>query len=269
MPELPDVEIYKRHLDQTSLHKKIRRVAVMDARLLGSLAGSEFARRVEGKEIARSRRYGKHLLAALDGAGWLVLHFGMNGSLKHFGADEEEPAYDRVRFDFAEGDHLAYLNPRRIGHVGLTSDPEAFAEGEKLGPDALDPSFDLAAFETALAKRKRDLKSLLMDQEVVAGIGNIYSDEILFAARIHPRTGSDTLDANEGRRLFEAMKGVLQTAVESGAGAETLTGRLPPSFLIPHRKKGERCPGCGGEVETLKFSGRTAYFCPRCQKEAR
>ncbi len=267
MPELPDVELMKQLLDKTSLHRKIRRVAVLDPPLLGTLSASEFARRVEGREISHSRRHGKHLLAALGEKGWLVMHFGMNGSLKHFAPGEEEPPYDRLRFDFADGSHLAYVNPRRIGHVGLASEPEAFIEEERLGPDALDPAFDLAAFERALKGRKREVKSLLMDQEVVSGIGNIYSDEILFAAKIHPKTGNDRLDARGRRQLFESIKDVLQTAIRSGAGAESLSERLPPSFLIPHRKKGGRCPRCGGEIETLKFSGRTGYFCPSCQKE--
>jgi formamidopyrimidine-DNA glycosylase len=268
VPELPDVERFKQHLDTTSLHNRIARVAVSDSRLLGELSASAFARRVEGKEIARSRRHGKHLLLALQGAEWVVMHFGMNGSLKHLAPGEEDPPDDRLRFDFADGHRLAYLNPRRIGRVGLVSDPAAFVKEERLGPDALDPGFELAAFERALKGRKRDVKSLLMDQEVVAGIGNIYSDEILFAAEIHPKSASDRLDARVRRRLFERMKDVLETAIRYGAGAESLIERLPPSFLLPHRKKGGRCPRCGGELQTLKFSGRTGYFCPRCQKEA-
>lgn len=267
MPELPDVEGFKEHLDQTSLHQKIRGVAVLDPALLGPLDPGEFARRVAGEEIAGSRRHGKLLLVSLGAAGLIVMHFGMNGSLRHFGPGEEDPPYDRLRFDFESGDHLAYINPRRIGWVGLASDPDAFIEAQELGPDALDPAFDFAAFEKALLRRRRDLKSFLMDQEIVAGIGNLYSDEILFAAEIHPRTESDRLDGKARRRLFESLKRVLETAIRCGAGAESLSDRLPPSFLIPHRKKGERCPRCGGAIQSLKFSGRTGYFCPRCQKE--
>jgi formamidopyrimidine-DNA glycosylase len=267
VPELPDVELFKRHLDETCLGRTIGRVVVSDSGILGTLAAGEFARRVEGREIAGSRRHGKHLLVALRASGWLTMHFGMNGSLRHLAAGEADPPYDRLRLDFADGHHLAYLNPRRIGRVGLASDPAAFLLEEGLGPDALDPSFDLAAFEKALSRKKRDLKSLLMDQAVLAGIGNIYSDEILFAAGFHPRTRSDRLGAEERRRLFEAMKSVLETAIRCGAGAERLIDRLPASFLLPHREKGGLCPRCGGELHTLKFSGRTAYFCPRCQRE--
>jgi formamidopyrimidine-DNA glycosylase len=154
-----------------------------------------------------------------------------------------------------------------LGRVGLTADADVFIAALGLGPDALDRRFNRAAFEQALAGRKRDAKSLLMDQEVVAGIGNIYSDEILFQARLHPRTRCDRLDPRARHQLFDQIKTVLETAITSGAGAERLVDQLPASFLIPHREKGGRCPRCGCEIATAKFSGRTAYFCPRCQPE--
>jgi len=267
MPELPDVELCKRHLDTTCLGRTIRQVAVGDARILGGISAAELARRLKGARIIGSRRHGKHLLVDLGSPGWLTLHFGMNGSLKHFTDGEDDPPYDRVRFDFADGHHLAYVNPRLLGRVGLAPDADAFVAAEGLGPDALGPRFDLAAFEQALAGRKRDVKSLLMDQEVVAGIGNIYSDEILFQARINPRTRCDRLDAGARQHLLGRIKAVLETAITSGAGAEGLVDRLPGSFLIPHRGKGGRCPRCGGEIASAKFSGRTAYYCPRCQPE--
>ena len=267
MPELPDVELYKRHLDATCRGRTIRRVTVSDARILADISAAELGRRLEDARITASRRHGKHLLVDLGRPGWLTLHFGMNGSLKHFTDGEDDPPYDRVRLDFDDRHHLAYINPRLLGHFGLVSDADAFIAAEGLGPDALDPHFDLAAFERALAGRKRDVKSLLMDQEVVAGIGNIYSDEILFQAGINPRMRCDRLDANARQHLFSRIKAVLETAITSGAGAERLVDRLPGSFLIPHREKGGRCPRCGGEVASAKFSGRTAYFCPRCQPD--
>jgi formamidopyrimidine-DNA glycosylase len=267
MPELPDVELFKQHLDATCLGRTIRRVTVNDARIVSGVSPDGLARRLQGARLTQSRRHGKHLLVGLEPRGWLAMHFGMNGSLRHFAAGEDDPPYDRVRFDFAEDHHLAYVNPRLLGRVGLTTDPAFFIAEEGLGPDALDPYFDSAAFERALGGRKRDLKSLLMDQAVIAGIGNIYSDEILFQARLHPRDSSDRLTAGATRRLFNCTKRVLQTAVDAGAGAEWLVDRLPRSFLIPHREKDGECPRCGGKIVAAKFSGRTAYYCPRCQPE--
>jgi formamidopyrimidine-DNA glycosylase len=265
MPELPDVELFKRHLDATCLGRTIRRVTVSDPRILSGVSASELERQLSGARLSESGRHGKHLLVGLQPPGWLTMHFGMNGSLRHFTEGERDPPYDRVRFDFTDGHHLAYVNPRLLGQIGLAADAAAFITEEGLGPDALDPQFDLAAFERALAGRKRDLKSLLMDQAVVAGIGNIYSDEILFQAGIHPRLRSNELSPAATKRLFGCIKDVLATAVDAGAGAERLVDRLPKSYIIPHREKGARCPRCGGEIAAEKFSGRTAYYCPRCQ----
>jgi formamidopyrimidine-DNA glycosylase len=254
-------------LDATCLGRTIRHVAVGDARILAEVSATELAHRLEGARITVSRRYGKHLLVDLGPPGWLTLHFGMTGSLGHFTDLEQDPRYGRVRFDFADGHHLAYINARLLGRVGLAADADAFIAAQGLGPDALDPRFDLAAFEQSLTGIRRDVKALLMDQEVVAGIGNIYSDEILFQAGVNPRTRCDRLDAEARRHLFGQIKEVLETAIASGAGTERLVDRLPGSFLIPHREKGGRCPRCGGEIASAKFSGRTAYYCPRCQPE--
>ena len=268
MPELPDVELYKRHLDKTCRGRTIRHVVVSDARIVAGVSAAELARRLAGACIEGSCRHGKHLLVELGKKGLLALHFGMNGSLQHFMDGEEDPPYDRVRLDFADGHRLAYVNPRMIGEVALADDAASFVAAHELGPDALDPAFDFAAFERALQGKRSDVKSLLMDQSAVAGIGNIYSDEILFQAGIHPKSRTDRLDERTRRRLFEAVKSVLETAIAAGAGAERLVDRLPRSFLLPQRKKGGHCPRCGGPLVTAKFAGRTGYFCPRCQKEA-
>jgi len=269
MPELPDVELFKRHLDTTCLGRTVRQVTVNDARILSGISASELGRRLDGVRLAGSRRHGKHLLVGLDPPGWLTMHFGMNGSLRHFAEGENDPPYDRVRFDFSDGHHLAYVNPRLLGQVGLATHADTLIAEEGLGPDALDARFDFTAFERALTGRKRDVKSLLMDQAVIAGIGNIYSDEILFQAGVHPRARSDRLSTDAKKRLFSCLKEVLQTAVDAGAGAERLVDRLPKTFLIPYREKGARCPRCGAEIASVKFSGRTAYYCPRCQPEPR
>jgi formamidopyrimidine-DNA glycosylase len=267
MPELPDVELFRRHLDTSCHGRTILSATVADPKLLSGIDAAQLARRLAGTRIGASRRHGKHLFVAVGDAGWLGLHFGMNGSLLHLAPGDADPSYDRVRIDFADGHGLAYLNPRRIGEVVLVDDPDAFAAAERLGPDALDPKFERADFERRLAGTRRELKALLMDQAAVAGIGNIYSDEILFQARLHPSRRSDRLDAAERRHLWEQMRAVLETAVAAGAGAERLTERLPSRCLIPQRKRDGRCPRCGAAIAAAKFGGRTGYFCPRCQPQ--
>ncbi len=195
--------------------------------------------------------------------GWLTLHFGMTGDLRYVEPADAEVPYDRVRLTFAGGS-LVYVNRRMLGRVGLTDDADAFIAAEGLGPDALDPAFDLAALAAALDGR-REAKAVLMDQDVVAGIGNLYADEILFQARLHPRTPGRSLSKAGLKALHDKIKDVLQTAVDCGAGAEQLLECLPPGYLLPQRHDGGACPRCGGKVATLKAAGRTSFYCPRCQ----
>jgi formamidopyrimidine-DNA glycosylase len=267
MPELPDVELYKRHLDEHALRQTIERVAVNDARILGDLPAETFVAKLRGNCFENSRRHGKHLLVRLQRAGWLTMHFGMTGGLVYFRDWADDPSYDRVRFDFEGGGHLAYVNRRMLGRVGLADDAEKFIPAQDLGPDALDPAFDLEAFTRAIRGRRRDVKSVLMDQTLIAGIGNIYADEILFQTRLHPRTPVTSLDDRQRAELFAQIKAVLHTAIECGAGAEQFLDHLPHDYLLPHRDKGGKCPRCGAAIATLKSGGRTSYYCPRCQPE--
>jgi formamidopyrimidine-DNA glycosylase len=267
MPELPDVELFRRYLDEHALHQTIERVAVNDARILGDLPAEAFVAGLTGNRFEDSRRHGKHLLVRLHRHGWLTLHFGMTGGLVYFRATSDDPPYDRVRFDFKGGRHLAYVNRRMLGRVSLADDAEKFIQGEELGPDALDPAFDLEAFDRAIQGRRRDVKSVLMDQTLIAGIGNIYADEILFQARLHPKTPVTALDHRQRAELFAQIKAVLETAIACGAGAEQFLERLPEHYLLPQRDQSGKCPRCGAAIATLKAGGRTGYFCPRCQPE--
>lgn len=265
MPELPDVEAFKRLLARKALRKTIDRVAVEDARILGELSARTFVSRLDGGQLLEARRHGKHLLARIDRGGWLTLHFGLTGGLQFVRASDEEPPFTRVRLDFADGGALAYTNKRMIGRVGLVEDAADFIAAEKLGPDALDRRFDFDAFKAAVSGVRRDVKSVLMDQQIVAGVGNIYSDEILFQARLDPAARIDRLAPGELEGLFRTMRKVLATAVECGAGSERGFDRLPKGFLLPERNKKGRCPRCRSGLKVFKSGGRTGYCCPNCQ----
>jgi len=265
MPELPDVEAFKRVLARSGLRKTIGQVVVNDKRILGKLAAPKFISRLQGAKLVAARRYGKHLLANIDGGGWLTLHFGMTGALHFVPKSGPEPPFTRVRLDFADDGSLAYTNKRMIGRVGLIEDAADFIAAEKLGPDALDPRFDFAAFKAAVLGSHRDVKTVLMDQQLIAGIGNIYSDEILFQARINPAARVDELTPNVLKRLFMEIRTVLKTAIACGAGSEQFTDRMPKGALLPERKKGGHCPRCRSPLKVSKVGGRTAYCCPQCQ----
>lgn len=265
MPELPDVEGFKRVLAKNALGKTIDQVVVTDARILGKLPARAFADRLQGAKLVEARRHGKHLMANIDRGGWLTLHFGLTGALQFTRKPDAEPPFTRVRLDFADDGCLAYTNKRMIGRVGLVEDAADFVAAEKLGPDALDRRFDFDAFKAAVLGIKRDVKSVLMDQQVVAGIGNIYSDDILFQARINPSERMDQLQPSQLKRLFLEMRKVLETAIAHGAGSEQFIERMPRGSLLPERKKEGRCPRCRSLLKVFKVGGRTAYCCPRCQ----
>jgi formamidopyrimidine-DNA glycosylase len=266
MPELPDVEIFKRRVVHGCLGRVVARAVVADPGSLEGATAATLQRRLKGRHVTSCQRHGKVLFVGFDNV-TLAMHFGTNGSLQHVPRDADGPAHARMLFEFTAGDRLAYVNPRRIGHVCLTEGVAAFIADQKLGPDALDPVFDEVAFAASLANRRQPIKALLMDQARVAGIGNIYADEILFQARLHPGLAANALDEGMRHCLFGAMKHVLQTAVDCGAGAEDFTDRLPKGFLLPERRAGGHCPRCGTQLAIDRRGGRTGYHCPRCQPE--
>lgn len=265
MPELPDVEGFKRVLAKNALRKTIARVVVSDARILGKLSARTFASRLQNAKLVAARRHGKHLMANIDHGGWLTLHFGMTGALQFVRNGDDEPPFTRVRLDFASDGCLAYTNKRMIGRVGLVEDAADFIAAEELGPDALDRRLDFDTFRTAVLGIKRDVKSALMDQQIVAGIGNIYSDEILFQARLDPAERIDKLAPGQLKRLFLKMREVLKKAIVHGAGSEQFVERMPKGSLLPERNKGGHCPRCRSPLKVFKVGGRTAYCCPQCQ----
>lgn len=262
MPELPDVERFKDYFDSTSLKKRIEKASALDDFLLKGVSPATLKKRLEGRRFEKTRRWGKYLFARADSGGWLVLHFGMTGSLDYYSSGQEQPRFTRLRLDFEDGGHLAYVNQRRLGRVGWTHDPEAFARRERLGPDAMSGNLSLEEFKELLSVRGRAIKPVLMDQSIISGIGNLYADEILFQARIDPRTPARELDDEAVGRLYRAMRKVLAVA----ARTEIEHRPLPRAFLMPHRKEGDKCPGCAGPVQRTKIAGRSTYFCPGCQR---
>ena len=261
MPELPDVETWKRYVDATSLHRRIRRVEVDAPRMLKGVSGGQVAEALKGTSFESTQRHGKHLFVELSSGGWLMLHFGMTGYLRYRETADADLEKARLVVWFGGERHLAGFWQRRLGQIGLVDSPGDFAREEGLGPDALDPEIDLARFREMLGARRGSVKSALMDQGFLAGIGNVYSDEILFQAGLHPKAAARELDEGETRSLYRAMHHVLDVAIECQAEPE----RMPDSWILPRRSEGERCPRCKGEVQPIKISGRTAYYCPACQ----
>jgi formamidopyrimidine-DNA glycosylase len=259
MPELPEVELYTRYFAEHALHRRIARVRVLDDRILGAQRRATFTRALTGKSFTRVRRHGKHFFAAA-GAQWLHLHFGMSGDLSFY--RDEQPRFARVVFDFADATHLAFEDMRLFGVAELTPDPDAYVRERGLGPDPLDPQFRLSDFRERIAGRRGAAKALLMSQEVLAGIGNLYADETLFQTAIHPRRPADRITPAETKAIFTTMRKILRTVIERKARG----GSYPSRYLTPHREAGERCPRCGGTIEKTVVMTRTTYFCARHQR---
>jgi formamidopyrimidine-DNA glycosylase len=261
MPELPDVEMFKRYLDATSLHQRIDDVDVRNGYILKDVTARELARGLKGRRFESSRRHGKHLFVCADDYIWLRLHFGMTGSLEYFKNDKQAPRHTRVLFIFANNHRLAFDDQRQFGQIGLLKDVDEFLKKSALGPDARD--LDLGEFRKILGKRHGAVKSILMNQQLIAGIGNIYADEILFRARMHPATEISRLDDKALTKLFRATHYILERAIAAKADVK----QMPKSWLLPHRGKSGKCPRCGRKLRSAKIGGRTAWFCAHCQKK--
>lgn len=263
MPELPDVEEFKKYVDSTSLHKNIKKAKVKDTQVLEKISAKKLEKELEENKLTSTHRHGKYLFIKLSSGKYLLMHFGMTGKLKYFKDQNEEPEHTRLLLSFKNGYYLAYDNQRKLGKLNLVENLDEYLKNKKLGPDVLNSDFDFNKFKQSAKGKKSMIKSFLMNQKIMSGIGNIYSDEILFQAKIHPKTKVNALDKNRLKKLFNIIKDVMQRSIDSRADPD----KLPNSFIIPHRKKREKCPRCGGKIDKITVSGRSAYYCPNCQKK--
>ena len=260
MPELPEVETFKRYLDSTSLHQRISGLEVRDAYVLKRVSARELTHRLKGRRFENTHRHGKHLFVRAGDELWLRLHFGMTGSLEYLKHDEVSPKAARVIFRFADNCRLAFDDQRKFGEIELIEDVDEFLQTRGLGPDAL--GIGLSQFKAIVGKHRGAVKAILLNQRLIAGIGNLYADEILFHAWMHPATEAARLSDKDLRRLFRATRHVLDKAI----ALKTDFNRLPKSWLLTHRGKRGRCPRCGRALKSAIIGGRTAWFCTHCQK---
>lgn len=262
MPELPEVESFRRYIASTSLHLQIDEVKVCKDMILANTPEKRLIMALRGRRIVSAKRYGKYLGVELDSNWVLVLHFGMTGKVKYYRNHESAPGHITLLLEFENGYRLAFSCVRLLCRVYLSSSMKDFVKCKNLGPDALDAlSFEL--FRDLLSRRTGRIKPLLIDQHFLAGIGNIYADEILFQAGVHPLRRADSLSQGEVKRLHKAIGEVLGEAVEVGADWDL----VPDGFLTRERGPEGKCPICGTHLRAMKVGGRTSYFCPEHQKD--
>ncbi|RQW79627.1 MAG: Fpg/Nei family DNA glycosylase [Methanothrix sp.] len=259
MPELPEVEMVRRYLEATSLHQTIRDAAVLDKRIIQSDSSVQHLQQIlPGLQFHSAYRHGKRLFLRLLEDLYLTLHLGLTGDLFYQNAQEAMPRHARFVVTFDNGHRLAFDDSRIFGEVGLTESPQSFLEERKIGPDALQIS--IKDFLAIMRGRKGIIKSALLNQSLVAGLGNLYADEALFQTGICPK--SRGLDEAQLSDLFSGIQLTLSTALKTHADLS----KLPDSFLLPHRHSGGKCPRDGEELKHEKIGGRTSYYCPKHQK---
>jgi formamidopyrimidine-DNA glycosylase len=270
MPELPEVETIKNELAPLVTGRRIKSVEFLWAKTLLSPSFAEFESRVKGREITSLDRRGKYLIMRLDGGDSLLVHLRMTGSFLVSKDNKLPDSHTRAVIHLDDGSNMFFIDPRKFGKFQLVEDASTTVFN-KLGPEPLSASFTAESLAGRLAGHKIPIKAVLVDQEVVAGIGNMYADEALYAARIHPLRMADSLSREEIKHLHRAIRYVLKEAIENkGASIANYFrpggehGTAHKEFKVAHRR-GEECPVCGGPIERIVVRQRGTYFCPRCQ----
>lgn len=256
MPELPEVEMARRFVEKHLTGKRVNSLEILDKKMLASGSEREMKEAFLGRTIGEAHRHGKHLLVRI-GEDHLYIHLGMSGSL-HLMKDGERAPHERFRLGL-DGCALVLDDPRRFGRFGLYHRTEDLLAERGLGPDAL--TISEKAFVSRMTGRRGSIKPLLLDQGVIAGVGNLYADEALFQERLHPTAKADAIPAKDMARLGRRIRSVLEASISVGTDFD----RLPEGYLLRDRREGASCPRCGTGLEVLRVGGRTAVLCPRCQ----
>jgi formamidopyrimidine-DNA glycosylase len=274
VPELPEVETIRRHLAPHVEGRTLQRLDILDARWSRPLAPRELADALEGRAVERLSRRGKYLVWELSGDVFLLQHLRMTGSLliDPWG----EPPHTRVWFEL--GDHrLAYTDPRRFGTGELALGPEALDAffAARLGLEPLEDGFTGEHLHALARGSRAPIKAFLLDQKRVAGVGNIYADEALFRARIHPLRPANRLTRAQSHALRDAVVESLEAGIEAKGATiddfrhpDGVEGSFQDRFLI-HLREGEACHSCGRAVLKLRAAGRGTYVCEKCQPRPR
>ena len=292
MPELPEVETVVRQLEPELEGRRIESLEVLDERWARPVPAAGLAEAVSGRTIEGLGRRGKYLLLALDGAETLVMHLRMTGNLVLVeGEDVLDPSegrrlYEaerstsarhlRARFVLDDGREVWFTDPRRFGEAFLIDDVDLEARfAGKVGVEPLSSEFTAEALGAMAAGRTAPLKSFLLDQSGVAGIGNIYADEALYRARLHPLSPAGSMKSEHLTALRDAVVAALEAGIDHGGSSiddyrdgRGEKGRMQDEFLV-HTREGQPCPSCEGEIVRIVVGGRSTYFCPSCQVKLR
>lgn len=274
MPELPEVEVYVRELKSLLAGRTVIHAGVFWPRTIAFPDAETFAKQVVGQRFAQFGRRGKYMLLHLESGATMIVHLRMTGRLYLIDADTPPGPHTHVVMRLDNGQQLVFQDARKFGRIWLTTEPTAVLA--KLGPEPFDPAFTDEAFAGALRGRSASIKALLLDQGIVAGVGNIYADESLFRARIHPARPGSSLRGEEVAALRAAIQQVLGEGIAhagsslgtSGLQNYSRPGGAPGGFqekFQVFRRTGQPCPVCGATIERIVVAQRGTHICPRCQ----
>ncbi|MGH3134268.1 MAG: bifunctional DNA-formamidopyrimidine glycosylase/DNA-(apurinic or apyrimidinic site) lyase [Gaiellaceae bacterium] len=267
MPELPEVETIRVQLAPRLVGRTLERVEIFDPRLTRPIDLFEVAEELEGDRVVAVERRGKYLVLRLESGLALLVHLRMTGS---FGF--EPVSHERAVLELDDGTRLVYRDVRRFGTWLVLEDAELDPYlAAKHGPEPLGAHFTTGGLAAKLAARRAALKSVLLDQRVVAGLGNIYADEALWRARVSPLRPAESIDPSEVRRLHRAIRAALRTGIERQgstlrdyATPEGFAGAMQERFRV-YGRDGQPCPRCRTPIAKARVGGRGTWFCPRCQ----
>jgi formamidopyrimidine-DNA glycosylase len=275
VPELPEVETIRRQLAPLVEGRVLARLDISDPRWCLPLTPEAVVDALQGRRVERLARRGKYLVWELADEAFLIMHLRMTGTLLY--DPPEGTPYERVRFGLDDGHELRFCDPRRFGTGELALGAparDAFFEA-RLGLEPLDGELTCAALRAMARGRRAPIKAFLLDQRRIAGVGNIYADEALFRARIHPLRPAGSLKAPQWDALAVAVRETLLAGLAAGGAtiddfrhADGVSGAFQDEFLV-HRRRGEPCPQCGGTVVKFVAAGRGTYACERCQPRPR
>jgi formamidopyrimidine-DNA glycosylase len=270
VPELPEVETVRRALAPVLEGRRFERVRIDDPRLTRPLDREEVARELEGEEVEQVDRRGKYLIVRFRSGRALLVHLRMTGSLQHAPADED--VHRRALVTLDDGTEVAYRDVRRFG-TWLLLEPnevEAYVDG-RVGREPLGEAYKARHLAESLRGRKAPVKAAILDQRTVAGVGNIYADEALWRARIHPVTPAAALDAKEVSALYRGIRRALELGIARQGSTlrdyrtpDGGSGSMQREFKV-YGRDGEPCDRCGTPIEKIRAAGRGTWFCPRCQ----
>jgi formamidopyrimidine-DNA glycosylase len=275
MPELPEVETIRRQLEPHLEGRTLNEVEILDPRWTRPQPPDRVAAELRGRRVERIGRAGKYLVWELSGERFLLIHLRMTGSLLF--DPEVDPSHTRVRFELDAGHRLVYVDPRRFGtgHVLLGSADRDSYLRQRLGIEPMTPGFTAEHLRAITRDRRAPIKSFVLDQRQIAGVGNIYADEALFRARIHPLRPAGSLRGSQFEALREAIEHSLLAGIEAkGATIDDFRhvdgarGSFQDRFMV-HQRAGEPCPVCATPIRKLVVGGRGTYVCEHCQPRPR